>query len=300
MSKEPKESMNGKTVLITGATSGIGEATALALAKRGARLVLVARNADRAAQTRTRILQEARHYDVHFIMADLSSQDSIRELARRFQEKFDRLDVLINNAGGAWNKRTLTVDGLEMTFAVDYLAYFLLTHLLLDVLKASAPSRIINVSSAANLQGHIHFDDLQGEHLYQPYRAYGQAKLAGVMFTYELARRLQGTGVTVNCLHPGVVRTRIWRQEGSVLLKLFEKFYSLFMLSPEQGAATSVYLATARELTNVTGAYFDKQKAVASNPFSYDLQACKRLWTISENLTGLHHQSGSERERRAG
>jgi len=202
-----KSSMQGKICMVTGANSGIGKATALALAQMGATVVMVCRDRARGEEARSEITTKSRNNAVDLLQADLSSQQSIRQLVEHFQQRYTHLHVLINNAGAAFTGRRETVDGLEMTFAVNYLAPFLLTHLLLDMLKASAPARIVNVSSNSHEAGYIQMDDLQEEKHYRSMRVYGQSKLAVVLFTYELARRLQGTGVTANCLHPGYVAT---------------------------------------------------------------------------------------------
>jgi len=210
-----KSSMQGKICLVTGANSGIGKATALALAQMGASVVMVCRDRARGEEARSEITTTSWNNAVDLLLADLSSQQSIRQLVENFQHHYTHLHVLINNAGAAFpGRRRETVDGVEMTFAVNYLAPFLLTNLLLDVLKASAPARIVNVSSAAHASGSIQMDDLQAQKRYRPMRTYPQAKLAVVLFTYELARRLQGTGVTANCLHPGFVATRFGQSEG--------------------------------------------------------------------------------------
>src|SRR6266571_796457 len=205
-------SMQGKICMVTGANSGIGKATALALAQMGATVVMVCRDRARGEEARSEITTKSRKNAVDLLQADLSSQQSIRQLVEHFKHRYTQLHVLINNAGAAFTGRRETVDGLEMTFAVNYLAPFLLTNLLLDVLKASAPARIVNVSSNSHEAGYIQMDDLQAEH-YRSMRVYGQAKLAVVLFTYELARRLQGTGVTDNCLHPGFVATHFGQRD---------------------------------------------------------------------------------------
>src|SRR5919202_4606855 len=204
--KQAEPDMRGRICLVTGATSGIGKATALGLARLGATLVLVTRDPQRGATTVAEIKQQTGNDALDFLTADLTSQQSIRRLADEFKRKYQHLHVLVNNAGGVF-PRTLTVDGLEKTFALNHLAYFLLTELLLDVLKASAPGRIVSVSSEAERGGKINFDDLQSYRKYNAMRAYSQSKLANVIWTYELARRLEGTGVTANCLHPGAVAT---------------------------------------------------------------------------------------------
>jgi len=222
------------------------------------------------------------------MIADLASLDEIRGLAAAYKQKHQQLHVLVNNAGAYNAQRTTTKDGFETTFGVNHLAYFLLTELLLDVLKASAPARIINVSSTAHVGGHMNFDDLQGEKKYVGRAAYGQSKLANVLFTYELARRLEGTGVTANALHPGVVRTGFGKNNPGMMGQLFRLAQTVarpFFISPVQGAATSIYLASSPEVEGVTGKYFAKCKAVDSNAESYDTAVAQRLWQISEQLT---------------
>jgi NAD(P)-dependent dehydrogenase (short-subunit alcohol dehydrogenase family) len=280
--------MQGKVCLITGATSGIGRVAARELAQLGARVLLVGRNPDKCADMVEQVRAGTGNRQVEALLADLSSQEQIRALARQVQERSPRLDVLINNAGGLWLKRELTVDGLEMTFAVNHLAYFLLTQLLLDTLQASAPARIVNVASNAHFKATLDFDNLQGEHGYRGWRAYCRSKLANVLFTYELARRLAGTEVTANALHPGWVATGFGRNNGwrGRLLQLAARIKGI---SSEEGARTILYLATAREVDTVTSQYFDHERAVRSSPASYDEATAKRLWQVSLELT--HHAS---------
>jgi NAD(P)-dependent dehydrogenase (short-subunit alcohol dehydrogenase family) len=278
--------MAGKVCLITGATSGLGLATAQALAQRGATVVVVGRNSVKSADAVRRIQESTGNPSVYALQADLSSQDDIRRLAEAFKLQHRRLDVLINNAGVLLMSRRLSADGIEMTFAVNHLSYFLLTRLLLDMLISSAPSRIINVASVAHQGAEMDFDDLQGQRRYGGYRAYGQSKLANLLFTYALATKLEGTGVTVNALHPGLVATNLFRGYGPIgaLLKLL---LSIRGTSPAVGARTIVYLATSPEVAEVTGHYFSKQRAVPSSQASYDMAAANRLWEVSDALTGL-------------
>lgn len=278
--------MIGKVSLVTGATSGIGKATALGLAKLGATVVLVARDRSKSEAVRNEIVTTTGNQAVDLLPADLSSQQSIRQLAKDFKAKYQRLHVLVNNAGGIFGERKLTVDGLEYTFALNHLAYFLLTNLLLDVLKASAPSRIVNLASGAQQMGTINLDDLQGEKRYGGQAAYSQSKLANVMFTYELARRLKGTDVTVNCVQPGIVRTN-FGSTGSWGFRLFVRLLTPFMKSPEQGAETPLYLATSPEVEGVSGQYFIDRKPRQSSKLSYDEAVAHHLWQVSEQLTGL-------------
>ena len=280
-------SMQGKICMVTGANSGIGKATALALAQMGATVVMVCRDRARGEETRSEITTKSRNNAVDLLQADLSSQQSIRQLVEHFKQRYTHLHVLINNAGAAFTGRRETVDGLEMTFAVNYLAPFLLTNLLLDVLKASAPARIVNVSSASHKSGYIQMDDLQGEKHNRSMRAYPQSKLAIVLFTYELARRLQGTGVTANCLDPGFVATNIGQTGASLPVRLLIKLIGSFGTSPEKGAKTSIYLASSPEVEGVTGKYFVKSLPKRSAAISYDESLQRQLWEQSAKLVNL-------------
>ncbi len=272
--------------MVTGASSGLGLATATALAHMGARTVLVCRDRGRGEAALSQIVQTTRNRDVEVMLADLSSQDAIRKLAGEFLAMERPLHALVNNAGAINMRRSLTVDGIETTFAVNHLAYFLLTLLLLDRLKASAPARIVNVTSEGHRTTGIRFDDLGGERDYAPFRAYCQSKLANVLFTHELARRLQGTGVTVNSVHPGAVATRL-AQNNAAWLRILFKLAGLFFRSPERGAATSVYLASSPTVTDVTGRYFADSREKRSSPASYDEATARRLWEISARMTRL-------------
>ena len=280
-------SMQGKICMVTGANSGIGKETALALAQMGATVVMVCRDRARGEEARSEITTKSRNNAVDLLLADLSSQQSIRQLVGNFQHHYTHLHVLINNAGAAFPGRRETVDGLEMTFAVNYLAPFLLTNLLLDVLKASAPARIVNVSSNSHEAGYIKLDDLQAEHNYRSMRAYGQAKLAVVLFTYELARRLQGTGVTANCLHPGFVATHFGQRDVGPAFRLLVKLIGSFGTSPEKGAKTSIYLASSPEVEGVTGHYFVKSLPRRSAAISYDESLQRHLWEQSAQLVNV-------------
>jgi len=280
-------SMQGKICMVTGANSGIGKATALELAQMGATVVMVCRDRARGEEARSEITTKSRNNAVDLLQADLSSQQSIRQLVEHFKQRYTHLHVLINNAGAAFTGRRETVDGLEMTFAVNYLAPFLLTNLLLDVLKASAPARIVNVSSASHKSGYIQMDDLQGEKHNRSMRAYPQSKLAIVLFTYELARRLQGTGVTANCLDPGFVATNIGQTGASLPVRLLIKLIRSFGTSPEKGAKTSIYLASSPEVEGVTGKYFVKSLPKRSAAISYDESLQRQLWEQSAKLVNL-------------
>src|SRR5215207_1950901 len=279
--------MGEKVCLITGATSGIGKATAMGLANMGASVVMVGRDRGKGEAAMADIKESSGNASVDLMLADVSSQEEIRRLADEFKEAYSRLDLLINNAGVIRSKRIKTVDGIEMTFAVNHLAYFLLTNLLLDLLKASAPARIVNVSSAEQRNGTIDFDDLQAEKGYKTAKAYGQSKVANVLFTYELARRLEGTGVSANCLHPGAgVRTNL----GSGVSGVFGftvRALTPLMKSPEKGAETSIYLASSPEVEGLSGGYFVKKAEVRSSDVSHDERIARRLWEASAELTNL-------------
>jgi len=283
-----KQDLSGKTIMVTGATAGIGEATVQELARKGASIVLVSRNPEKCAATAARIQQETDNPNVNYIPADLSSQAQIRKLVNQFLAHYDRLNVLINNVGAFFLERQLSVDGNEMTIALNHLSYFLLTNLLLDIIKASAPARVVNVSSNAHFKAALEFDNLQSWRDYFVYTAYKRSKFANVLFTYELARRLKDSGVTVNALHPGIVGTDIAKninQWVGVGWQTFARFSRV--LTPEQGAETSVYLAASPEVETVTGKYFVKCKGVPSDPATYDRAAAWRLWEISAEMVKL-------------
>lgn len=288
MSSVPK--MAGKVCLITGANSGIGKVTAEALASLGAHVIMVCRDRGRGEAAAADVERAAEGANIDLLIADLSSQASIRELAAEINKRYERLDVLVNNAGALFTSRSVTIDGYETTFATNHLAYFLLTHLLLGLLKKSAPSRIVNVSSRAHARATMRFEDLQSERGYSPSRVYGQSKLANVLFTNELARRLEGTGVTANSLHPGVVRTGFAKNNSGLLGELVAagaRVAGMFFVSPERGAETSIYLASSDEVEGVTGKYFSLSRETPSNAESRDPEVARRLWEISEQLTGI-------------
>ncbi len=281
-------SMQGKICLITGANSGIGKETALGLARKGASVVMVCRDRTKGETARNEVKAQSGNNNVDLLLTDLSSQQAIRQLVEDFQSRYSQLHVLINNAGVFMLNRRETVDGLEMIFAVNYLAPFLLTNLLLDMLKASSPARIINVSSSAHEQGYINLDDLQSEQGFPLMRAYGQSKLALLMFTYDLARRLQGTGVTVNALHPGFVATSIGQSGVPVFLRpLIRLILSIPGISPEEGAKTSIYLASSPDVQGLSGRYFVKSIPVRSAPIAYDEALQQKLWEESAKLVNL-------------
>ncbi len=286
MADHANDLMTGKTVLVTGGTGGIGKATAVGLSALGARVGIVGRDRRRAEAAANDVRAAAEDQVVDVFTADLSSQAEVRRLASEVLASYPRLDVLVNNVGGFWANRHVTADGLEHTFAVNHLAAFLLTNLLLDRLEHSAPARVVTVSSGAQAMGTIDFDDLQGEHNYSGQRAYNQSKLANVMFTYELARRLEGTGVTATVLHPGVVRTAFGAEDPARFYKILNPLARPFMKSPEDGAATSIYLACSPGVHGVSGQYFANRKPRTSAKRSYDAAAAARLWQISEQLVG--------------
>lgn len=278
--------MYGKVCMVTGAASGIGAITAQALAQQGAAVILVDRDSEKGAGTVERIKRQTGNPAVEFTHADLSAQAEIRQLVQQFKSRYQRLDVLVNNAGAMFDRRQESVDGIEMTFALNYLGYFLLTNLLLGTIRASAPARIINTASSSHVRARINFNDLESRANYHGLRAYGRSKLAILLFTYELSRRLEGTGVTVNALHPGIVATNFAvnsRETVGLLVRLFRFAF----ISPEQGAQTGIYLATSPEVEGVTGKYFVKRKAVRSAPASYDTATASRLWQVSAAYTNL-------------
>ena len=276
----------GKTCLVTGATAGIGEVTARQLVGSGAAVTIVGRSAERAAATAARI-KAATGATVDVLLADLSSQADVRRLAGEFLSRHDRLDVLVNNAGALFGQRTESSDGIEMTWALNHLSYFLLTNLLLDAIIAAGPARIISVASEAHRMGSIYFDDPQLERGYSGWRAYCQSKLANILFTNELARRLSGTAVTANALHPGFVASNFSKTTGGLLGIVFGLAQKLAAISPEAGAQTSVYLATSPDVAGITGQYFSSSHLAAPSRQAQDPAAAARLWQISESAVGL-------------
>ena len=279
--------MAGKSVLVTGGTGGIGKATAIGLAPLGARVGITGRDQARTAAAAAGIRAAAPNAAVDAFAADMSAQAGVRRLAAQVLDAYPRLDVLVNNVGGFWAHRHLTVDGMERTFALNHLAPFLLTSLLLDRLTASAPARVVTVSSAAHASGRIDFEDLQGERNYSGQRAYAQSKLANVMFTFELARRVDGTGVTATVLHPGVVRTSFGAEDQAAYFALMARVARLFMKTPAQGAVTPVYLASSPEVEGITGRYFANRRPKTASKAAYDTAAAARLRQVSAGLAGL-------------
>ena len=278
--------MRGKRVLVTGGTSGIGRATAVAMATMGADVVVTGRNPERGELAVEEIWAESFGGSVELMLADLAVQAEVRRLAEEFMERHDRLDVLVNNAGLVQSTRTETRDGIETTLAVNHLAPFLLTNLLLDLLKSSAPSRVVTVSSEAQRWGRMDFDDLQSKSKYRGFPVYGMTKLANIMFTYELAERLEGTGVTATCMHPGAVNTRFGTNKGGPMTLLFRAFKP-FMRTPDQGADTVNYLASSWEVEGVSGKYYSDRKWIEPQQIALDPEARRKLWEASEGLTGL-------------
>lgn len=272
--------------MVTGANSGIGKATALGLAKLGATVVMICRNPSKGEIAMAEIKAKSGNESVALMIADLSSQQSIRQLTRDFEDKYQHLHVLVNNAGGIFYNRSVTEDGLEYTFALNHLSYFLLTNLLLDLLKASAPARVVNVSTRLRNGVTINFDDLQGEKRYSSIQAYNQSKLANILFTYELARKLENTGITTNVVFPGVVRSNFGK-EAPLGFRLLGMVFRPFIASPEKAAEKTIYLARSSEVEGISGKYFVSNKETRSPEQSYDGAVARRLWQISAELTKL-------------
>ena len=279
--------MQDRICLITGGTNGIGKSTAQGLARLGATVVIVGRDAQKTSQVVAEIRSATGNPNVNSLLADLSSQQEVRRLASDFKRKYSQLHVLLNNAGGTFTTWQLSVDGIEMTLALNHLAYFLLTNLLLDTLEANAPARIINVSSGAHARGKIDFDNLQGERSYSGFGPYGNSKLANILFTMELARRLEGTGVIVNALHPGLTSTGFGKNNPGLLMNIMGIVIPLIARSPEKGAATSIYLASSPEVQSITGKYFVDCKVAQPAPQATDMAVAKKLWDVSAEMVHL-------------
>lgn len=273
-----------KIMIVTGATGGIGLITARELAATGAKVVLVGRSAARLADAVALITQQTPDAQLDTIQADLSSQAEVCAVADTIKQRYDHIDVLINNAGAYYTTHQLSVDGIEMTWALNHMAPFLLTTQLLDLLRASAPARIITVASAAHQGAIIDFDDLEGKKRFSGWKAYGQSKLANIMFTYELANRLLESDVTANCLHPGFVATGFAQNNAGWFAKFFAVMQRYMAITPEQGAETSIFLARSDSVVTTTGRYFDKCKPVPSSKISYDVTTQRRLWQLSQNM----------------
>jgi NAD(P)-dependent dehydrogenase (short-subunit alcohol dehydrogenase family) len=279
--------MAGKICLVTGATAGIGKITATALAALGTEVVIAGRNRQKAEATVREIVAATGNDKIGYLLADFADFGQVRELATSFKERYTRLDLLVNNAGAFVNTRKVTEYGVEKTFLVNHLSPFLLTNLLLKTIQDSAPARIVNIASDAHRYDKMDFDDLGFKRGYSGMKGYSRSKLANVLFTNELARRLEGSGVSANAVHPGHVATDIWKTNFGFVGPLLKWIMGLFALTPEQGAETPIYVASSPELEGVTGKYFDKREPVPSSPISYDEDVAQRLWKISENLTSV-------------
>ena len=279
--------MTGKFVLVTGGTGGIGKATAIGLATMGARVGVTGRDVSRTAQAAADVSAVSGNPAVDAFAADMTSQAEVRRLAAAVLGAYPRLDVLVNNVGGFWAHRHPTADGLERTFALNHLAPFLLTNLLLERLKASAPARVVTVSSNAHTMGRIDFDDLQGARNYSGQRAYSQSKLANILFTNELARRLEGPGVTATCLHPGVVYTRFGAEDQIWYFGALQRLGMFVLKTPAQGAETPIYLASSPDVEGITGQYFANRKPRTASKHAYDTDTASRLWQVSMDLVGI-------------
>lgn len=274
-------------VVVTGANSGMGKATSIEIATTGAAVIMVCRDKAKGEQSVNGVRDLTRNTLVELMVCDLGWRESIESFCTEFKKRYKRLDVLINNAGVILPGRHQTADGFELQFGVNHLGHFLLTNRLLDLMTASAPARIINVSSGAHKVGKIHFEDVNLKKNYTVWRAYAQSKLANVLFTYEIADRLKGTGVTANCLHPGAVATAMGINRDSGFGTFITRMLKPFFQTPEQGAKTAIYLATSQDVDGVTGKYFYKKKPLPSSKSSYDKELAKRLWELSEKMTGL-------------
>ncbi|MHA2121128.1 MAG: SDR family oxidoreductase [Promethearchaeota archaeon] len=281
--KNTSDLMKGKICIVTGANSGIGKATAMGLAKMGTTIVMVCRNKERGEKALNEIKEEISNTSIDLMLADLSSQKEIYNFVRDYKTRYQKLHVLINNAGVNLSKRSMTEDGIETTFAVNTLAPYLLNNLLMDVLQNSSPARIVNVVSSVHARS-INFDDLYGEKHYHQLKSYSQSKLATILLTYELARRIEGTGVTINCVHPGYVKTNMVRNFRK-FVKYFYHLVGLFLSSPKRGAKASIYLASSPEVEDVNGKFFNKRKETKTNKASYDKDLAQRVWKLCEDLT---------------
>lgn len=273
--------------MVTGANAGIGKETAMELARRQATVVLVARNREKGESARTEIITASGNKDVHLLLADLSSQEDIHKLADEFKSSFDRLNVLVNNAGVFLWDRQESVDGLEMTFATNHIGYYLTTLLLWESLLAGAPARVVNVSSDAHLSAKLNFEDLQNKRNYSGFRVYAQSKLANILFTYELNRRRSGADITVNALHPGFIASNFGRNNGGIVGFFMRNITPLFARSASEGAQTSVYLSTSNDVAGRSGLYFANGAEKRSSKESYNLDTAARLWAESERITGI-------------
>jgi NAD(P)-dependent dehydrogenase (short-subunit alcohol dehydrogenase family) len=281
------DEMTGRICIVTGSNSGIGKQTALALAKMGATIVMVVRNKIRGEKTLKEIISQTGNKDANLMISDLSSMNSIRNFTEEFKKTYSRLDVLINNAGAVFNKRQVTPEGFERTLAVNYLAPFLLTHELLNLLKNSSPSRIINLTSGLAKKGKVDLDDLQSEKNYAGMQVYTNAKLMLILFTYELAKRLEGKRVTANVAMPGFVATNLGKNSGSLRSAILFKLVRPMQINAKKGAQTSVYLASSEQIRTVSGKCFSKKKITITCPLSYDEEIQKLLWDKTQSMLGL-------------
>lgn len=279
--------MDGKLVMVTGATSGVGYYTALEVARMGASVVILGRSPAKCIASVQSIQRETGNSAVSYLLVDLSSLAQVRSTVQTFLSQHDHLDVLVNNAGAAFLFRKESADGYELTFAINHLSHFLLTCLLLPVLQASPSARVLNVSSCSHNGVQIDFNNLQTTHLYNPYKAYGRSKLANILFSYELARRLAGSHVTSNALTPGMVDTDIWKKVHPLLTPILSPFIHHYGQTPQQGAQTSIYLATSPEVEGITGYYYANSHPLHSSPASYDPDSARCLWDLSAQLVGL-------------
>ena len=275
--------MNGKVCLVTGATDGIGKVSARVLAELGAKVIIVGRNPEKSAIVLAELRSISGNENIDLLMADLAVMQEVRDLAEQVISRYDRLDVLLNNAGGYFTKHKITSDGLEMTFALNHMSYFLLTNKLMELLKYSAPARIVNVSSDAHYGVDIEFENLNGEQEYKAWKAYQKSKLANVLFTYELLKKVPGN-ITVNCLHPGFVATNFGHNNGWFFGPVLKIAQRISAIDPEEGAKTSIFLCSAPEVKGVSGKYFYKCQPKTSSRESRNMDTGKRLWQISSDI----------------
>ena len=275
--------MNGKVCLVTGATDGIGKVSARVLAELGAKVIIVGRNPEKSAFVLAELRSISGNKNIDLLMADLAVMQEVRDLAEQVISRYDRLDVLLNNAGGYFTKHEITSDGLEMTFALNHMSYFLLTNKLMELLKYSAPARIVNVSSDAHYGVNIEFENLNGEQEYKAWKAYQKSKLANVLFTYELLKKVPGN-ITVNCLHPGFVATNFGHNNGGFFGPVLKIAQRISAIDPEEGAKTSIFLCSAPEVKGVSGKYFYKCQPKTSSRESRNMDTGKRLWQISSDI----------------
>ena len=283
--------MQGKIALVTGANTGMGKVIATELARQGVTVVIVSRDRRKGEEAKSEIATLTGNSSLDLLIADLSSQQAVCQLAQEFQQRYSHLHILVNNAGAHVQRRQVSVDGIEMNLAINHLSSFLLTNLLLDTMRASTPARIVNVASNAMTRS-INLDDLQSEQTFVPFDVYGQAKLAVVMCGYFLAHRLTGTGITVNALHPGITATNIIANVAPPIAQPFVGIIKRFLQTPKQGAQTALSLATSPEVEGITGKYFIKEKQKLSVPISYNETLQERIWNMSADLVGLEHSVG--------